>query len=84
MFDNILTSIQRWFSNAKLKLNADESEYMIIRKCQIVEHGLLRLPEGGDYTELVRVLGFYFDCHLTLQRQINFVCLNSFCYSKFY
>ena len=29
MFADILTSIQRWFSNAKLKLNADKSEYMI-------------------------------------------------------
>ena len=29
MFDDILTSIQRWFSNVKLKLNADKSEYMI-------------------------------------------------------
>ena len=45
MFDNILTSIQRWLSIAKLKLNADKSEYMIIRKCKIVKHGLLRLPE---------------------------------------
>ena len=29
MFDNILTLIQRWFNNAKLKFNADKSEYMI-------------------------------------------------------
>ena len=36
MFDNILTSIQRWFSNAKLKLNADKSEYIIIPKCKTV------------------------------------------------
>ena len=36
MFDDTLTSIQRWFSNAKLKLNADKSENMIIRKCKIV------------------------------------------------
>ena len=48
MFDNFLTSIQRWFSNAKLKLNADKSEYMIIGKSKIVKHGLLRLPEYGD------------------------------------
>ena len=53
MFNNVLTSIQRWFSNAKLKENADKSEYMIIRKCKIVKHGLLRLPKDGDYTETV-------------------------------
>ena len=47
MFYNVLTSIQRWFSNAKLKLNADKSEYMIFRKCKFVKHGLLRLPEDG-------------------------------------
>ena len=48
MFDDILTSIQRWFKNAKLKLNVDKSEYnvdkseyMIIRKFKIVKHGLL-------------------------------------------
>ena len=52
MFDDILTSFQRSFSNAKLKLNGDKCEYMIIRKCKIVKHGLLRLPENGDYTEL--------------------------------
>ena len=77
MFD-ILTSIQRWFSNAKLKLNADKSEYVIIWKCKFVKHGLLRLPADGDYTEQVKVLGCYIDCQLTLQRQVNFVCSNSF------
>ena len=82
MFDNIFTSIQRWLSNAKLKLNADKSEYMIIRKCKIVKHGLLRLPEDGNYTKLVKVLGCYIDCQLTLQRQINFVCSNSFYYLR--
>ena len=51
MFDDILASIQRWFSFAILKLNADKSEYMIIRKCKIVKHGLLHLPEDGEYTE---------------------------------
>ena len=35
-FDAFLTSIQCWFSNAKLKLNADKSEYIIFRKCKIV------------------------------------------------
>ena len=65
MFDDILTSIQRWWSNAKLKLNAYKSEHMIFRKCKIVIHGLLRLAEDGDYTEQVKVLGCYFDCQLT-------------------
>ena len=53
---------------------------MIIRKCKIVKHGLLRLPEDGNYTEQVKVLGCYIDCQLTLQQQINFVCSNSFDY----
>ena len=66
MFDNILTSIQRWFSNnAKLKLIAIKSEYMIIRKCKKVKHGLLRLPEDDDYNEQVKFLDFYFDFQLT-------------------
>ena len=78
MFDNILTLIQCWFSNEKLKLNADKCEYVIIRKCKIVKHDLLRLPEDGNYTELVKALGCYIDCQLTLRRQINFVCSNSF------
>ena len=82
MFDDILTSIQRWFSNAKLKLNADKSEYMIIRKSTIVEHGLLLLPEDGDYTEQLKVLGCFKDCQLTLQRQVNFVCSISFYYLR--
>ena len=67
MFDKILTSIQRWFSKAKLKLIADKSEYMIIRKCKIVKNGLLRVSEDGNYTEQVKVLGCYADCQLTLQ-----------------
>ena len=50
---------------------------MIIRKCKILKHGLLRLPEDGDYTEQAKVLGCCIDCQLTLQRQINFVCSNS-------
>ena len=73
IFDNFLTSIQRWFSNAKLKLNADKNEYMIIRKYKIVEHGLLRLREGGDFTEQIKVLACYIYYQFTLQRQINFV-----------
>ena len=76
MFDDILTSIQRWFINAKLKLYAARSEYMVTRKCKIVKHGLLRLPEDGDYTEQVKVPGCYIDCQLTLQRQVNFVWSN--------
>ena len=82
MFDDILSSIQGWFKNAKLKLNADKSEYMIIRKCKTVTHGLLRLPEDGDYTEEVKVRGCYIDFHLTLQRQVNFVCSNAFNYLR--
>ena len=56
----------------------DKSEFMIIWKCKILKHGLLRLPEDGDYTEQVKVLGCYIDCQLTLQRQINLVYSNSF------
>ena len=82
MFDYILTRIQRWFSNAKLKLNADKSEYMIIRKCKIVNQGFLRLPEDGDYTEEVKVPCYYIDFQLTLQRQVNFVCSNSIYYLR--
>ena len=82
MFYNTLISIQRWFSNAKLILIADKSEYIIIRKCKFVKHGLLRLPEVGNYTEQVKVVVSYIDCQLTLQRQINFVCSNSFYYLR--
>ena len=65
-----------------MKLNADKSEYMIIRKCKIVKHGSLRLSEDCDYTEQVKVLGCYIDCELTMQRQVNFVCSNSFYYLR--
>ena len=82
MFDDILTSIQRWFSNVKLKLSADKSEYTIIRKCKIIKHDFLRLQEDGDYTEQVKVLGCYIDCQLTLQIQVNFVSSNSFYYLR--
>ena len=51
---------------------------MIIRKCKIVKLGLLHLPEVGNYIEQVKVRGYYIDCQLTLQRQNNFVCSNSF------
>ena len=54
MFDDILTSVHRWFSNANLKLNADKCEYLIIRKCRLVKHRRLHLPEDGDYTERVK------------------------------
>ena len=80
MFDDFLSWIQRWFRNANLTLNTDKSEYVIIQKCKIVRHDFLRLPEHGDYTEQVKVLGCYIDCQFTLQRQVNLVCSNSFCY----
>ena len=82
MFDDISTLIQRWFSNAQLKLNADKSEYMIIRKSKSGKLGLLRLAEDGDYIEQVKVLGCCIDCQITLQRQVNFVYSNSFCYLR--
>ena len=78
MFDDIWTSIQHWFIIAKLKLNADNNEYMSIRKFKTVKHGLLRLPDDADYTEQVKVLGCYIDCQLTQQQQVNFVCSNTF------
>ena len=61
MFDNFLNSIQRWFSNARLKLNAEKSEYMIIWKRKNVKHGLLRVPEDSNYTEQIKILGCYID-----------------------
>ena len=82
IFDDILTSIQRWFSNAKLKLNEDKSEYMIIRKSKIVKYSFLRLLEDGNHNEQLKVLGCYNDCQLTLQQQVNFVCSNSFHYPR--
>ena len=48
MVDDILTSIQCWFSTAILKLIAYNSEYMIILNRKIVKHGVLRLQED-DY-----------------------------------
>ena len=51
MFDDILTSIQSWFSNRKLKLNAENIEYktfwekmsnMIFYVCQKVQNSLNR------------------------------------------
>ena len=75
MFYDILTSIQRSF---KLMLKSGKCEYMIIRKCKIGEHGLLRLSEDGDKTEQVEIVGCFIDCQLTLQRQIILVCSNSF------
>ena len=65
-----------------MKLNADRSEYIIIWKFKIVKHGLLSQPEDGNYTEQVKVLGCYFNHQLTLQRQINFVCSDSFYYLR--
>ena len=72
-FVDILTLIQRWLRIAKLKLNADKSEYIVIRKCKIVLLGFLCLPKDVDYTEQVTVLFCYIDCQLTLQRHVNFV-----------
>ena len=51
---------------------------MIIRKLKIVKLGFLRLPEYGDYNEQVKTLCSYIDCQLSLQRQINILCSNSF------
>ena len=61
MFDNFLNSSQRWFSNAKLKLNAERSEYMIIWKCKNVQPGFLLVPEDSNYIEQIKFLGCYND-----------------------
>ena len=45
--DDSLTQIQCWFKNQKLKLNADKSQYLIIRNCKIGKHSRLRPPEDG-------------------------------------
>ena len=82
LFDDILTSIQHWFSNEKLKLNADKSGNTIFREGKIVKHGHLLLPEDGEYTKQVKFLVCYIDCQLTLQRQVNFDCSISFWYLR--
>ena len=55
---------------------------MNFRKRKILKHGLLRLPEHGNYTEQVKVPSCYIDCQFTLQRQINFFCSTSFDYLR--
>ena len=72
MFDDILIPIHCRSSNAKLNFEADNSKYMIIPKSKNAKHGLLRLPEAGDYTEQVNVSDCYINCQPTLQRQMNF------------
>ena len=75
-----LESIITWMSNNKLKLNVDKTEALVIssphKPCLLKNISLG--PINVEISEVVRNLGSWFDCHLTLAINIKKTCSASF------
>ena len=59
-FDLILTTLQEWFSCAKLRLNSNKTEYVFISRKNSLKSDI-GLPEDATFFNNVTLLGFNLD-----------------------
>ena len=72
----MLTTLQKWFSGAKLRLNSNETEYLFISR----KNGLnsdIELPTDANFSNNV-TLGFNLDSRLSYTKQVSSLSLR--CY----
>ena len=71
-FDLILTTLQKWFSGAELRLTSNKTEYMFISR----KNGLnsdIELPTDANFSNNVTLLGFNLDSRLSYTKQVSSV-----------
>ena len=80
-FDLILTTLQKWFSGAKLRLNSNE--YMFICRMNSLNSDI-ELPREANFSNNVTLLGFNLDSRLSYTKQVSSVCRRCYFLRKFY
>ena len=68
----ILTTLQKWFSGAKLQLNSNKTKYMFIRRKNSLDSDI-ELPTDANFSNNVTLLGFNLDSILSYTKQVSFV-----------
>ena len=72
-FDLILTTLQKWFSGAKLRLNSNKTEYMFVSRKNSLNCDI-ELPTDANFSNNVTLLGFNLDSRLSYAKQVSSVC----------
>ena len=72
-FDLILTTLQKWFSGAKLQLNSNKTEYMFVSRKNSLNCDI-ELPTDANFANNVTLLGFTLDSRLSYAKQVSSVC----------
>ena len=72
-FDLILTTLQKWFSGAKLRLNSNKTEYMFVSRKNILNCDN-ELPTDANFSNNVTLLGFNLDSRLSYAKQVSSLC----------
>ena len=70
-FDLILTTLQKWFSGAKLRLNSNKTEYMFVSRKNSLNCDI-ELPMDANFSNNVTLLRFNLDSRLSYAK--CFVC----------
>ena len=71
-FDLILTTLQKWFSGAKLRLNSNKTQYMFISRKNSLNSDI-ELPTDANFCNNVTLLGFNLDSRLSYTKQVSSV-----------
>ena len=82
-FDLILTTLQKWFSGAELRLNSNKTEYMFISRKNSLNSDI-ELPTDANFSNNVTLLGFNLDSRLSYTKQVSSVCRRCYFLRKIY
>ena len=72
-FDLILTTLQKWFSGAKLRLKLNRTEYMFVSRKNSLNSDI-ELPTDANFSNNVTLLGFNLDSRFSYAKQVSSVC----------
>ena len=72
-FDLILTTLQKWYSGAKLRLNSNKTEYMFVKRRNSLNSDM-ELSTDANFSNNVALLGFNLDSRLSYAKQFSSVC----------
>ena len=72
-FDLILTTLQKWFSGAKLRLNSNKTEYMFVSRKNSLNCDI-ELATDANFSNNVTLLGLNLDSRHSYEKQVSSVC----------
>ena len=74
--ENCIAVVRAWMRDNMLKMNDEKTEFMVVSS----KHARISIPslQIGDteihHTPKVRNIGAFFDCHMTMETQVNYLC----------